>query len=220
MKISDLKTRVDTLIQLADNAVEALKTGASGHVELLHQFRSGGFSFLKSAFGKEHTFYEAFQSRVYKPEDHIVSTKEAKGVLMAAKEEIDNGWLFELKTIVSAEIFDDFFEMANYLLSGGFKDAAAVMIGGILEGHLRQLCSKNGIHLTYVNPKGETKNKMADQMNNELYAAKVYNLTDQKQVVAWLDIRNKSAHGEYGAYTKEQVVNMLAGVINFTTRIV
>jgi hypothetical protein len=47
----------------------------------------------------------------------------------------------------------------------------------------------------------------------------VYNLLDQKQVTAWLDFRNKAAHGEYKAYTAEQVKLMNQGVVNFITRV-
>ena len=38
-----------------------------------------------------------------------------------------------------AELFADFLEMADYLLSEGYKDPAAVLGGSMLEEHLRQL---------------------------------------------------------------------------------
>ncbi len=41
-------------------------------------------------------------------------------------------------------------------------------------------------------------------MNNELAAFGAYNKLDQKNVTAWLDLRNKAAHAQYHEYTAEQ----------------
>jgi len=41
---------------------------------------------------------------------------------------------------------------------------------------------------------------------------------DQKNVTAWLDLRNKAAHGLYDQYNREQVETMLKGVIEFSAR--
>ncbi|AIY39887.1 hypothetical protein LT85_0727 [Collimonas arenae] len=43
-------------------------------------------------------------------------------------------------------------------------------------------------------------------------------MLDQKSVTAWLDLRNKAAHGKYSEYTKEQVEVMCQGVVNFMAR--
>ena len=67
-------------------------------------------------------------------------------ILKSIKAEIQNGWFQSYKGIISSEIFSDFLEMASHLLDNGYKDASAVMIGGVLEEHLRQLCVTNGIN--------------------------------------------------------------------------
>jgi len=56
-------------------------------------------------------------------------------------------------------------------------------------------------------------------MNAELASVGAYNKLDQKGVTAWLDLRNKAAHGHYAEYTGEQVGNMLLGVQEFMRRI-
>ena len=55
-------------------------------------------------------------------------------------------------------------------------------------------------------------------MNNELATAGAYNKLDQKNVTAWLDLRNKAAHGSHAEYTAEQVEMMLTGVREFSAR--
>jgi hypothetical protein len=100
-------------------------------------------------------------------------------------------------------------------LEQGYKDPAAVVTGSVLESHLHKLCDKNSIPV--VNPDGSPKK--ADKLNAELTAGGAYNLLDQKSVTAWLDLRNKAAHGKYAEYTKDQVALMLENVRNFISRI-
>jgi len=87
-----------------------------------------------------------------------------------------------------------------------------------LEEHLRQLCDKASIAV-YVIKGGDRVPKKADLLNGELAAANVYNKIDQKQVTAWLGIRNSAAHGKYSDYSEAQVQGMLDGVTNFTARV-
>jgi hypothetical protein len=42
---------------------------------------------------------------------------------------------------------------------------------------------------------------------------------DQKQVTAWLGLRNDAAHARYDNYTEHQVKDMLSGITNFMVRI-
>ena len=126
------------------------------------------------------------------------------------------GWLNTAKGLVSAEIFADLLEMAEHLLEEGYKDPAAVVAGSVLEEHLRQLCQRSDIEMTQP---GGGKPKKADLLNADLVRAGVYNQLDQKQITAWLDLRNKAAHGRYGEYSKEQVALMLQSVSDFMVRV-
>ncbi len=103
--------------------------------------------------------------------------------------------------------------MASYLLDEGYKDPAAVLIGGVLEEHLRKLCIKYGISI-----EENYKPKKADKINSDLSKEKVYSKLDQKSITAWLDLRNKAAHGKYDEYSKKQVLLMLEGVRKFISR--
>ena len=88
--------------------------------------------------------------------------------------------------------------MADYLTQQGYKDAAAVVVGSVLEQHLRKLSQRNSIDV--VQSGGAPKK--ADALNSELAGATVYSKLVQKNVTAWLGLRNKAAHGEYTEYTK------------------
>jgi hypothetical protein len=136
------------------------------------------------------------------------------GALRALRRDYDSGYLTSVQSLVRAELFVDFLEMAEHLMQQGYKDPAAVLIGSVLEGHLRALCNARGIPCEVAG-----RPKKADSMNADLAGAGVYNKLDQKSVTAWLDLRNKAAHGHYGEYTTEQVRSMLGGVQEFMTRV-
>lgn len=132
------------------------------------------------------------------------------GILKALRTDYEQGHLESINELIHADIFGDFLEMAKYLLEEGYKDPAAVIAGGVIEEHLRKLCLKNGIDtLQGARP------KKADAMNAELVKNSVYTKLDQKNITAWLDLRNKAAHGEYNEYTKENVSLMIQGILHF-----
>jgi hypothetical protein len=51
------------------------------------------------------------------------------GVLSALREAYESGYLATVGQLLRAEVFADFLEMAEHLLSEGYKDPAAVLIG-------------------------------------------------------------------------------------------
>ena len=135
------------------------------------------------------------------------------GILAALRSDVDGDYLQSLAELIRADLFSDFLSMAEYLLDGGYKEAAAVLIGGVLEEQLRSLAIKSGVPATV----GSRPIKV-DQLNADLARANVYSVLYQKNVTAWLDLRNKAAHGKHAEYTKEQVVLMLQGVQDFAAR--
>ncbi|MDP1725675.1 MAG: hypothetical protein Q8M15_02745 [Bacteroidota bacterium] len=185
------------------------------NTELFMEFRTSCLSFILNLFGSQHPYYKDFLTTVteIKHQDTLIG----KGILKAIKVEIDGGWLQTFKGLVSSEIFSDFLEMAEHLLKEKYKDPAAVMIGSVLEEHLRQLCVKSGIPINDEKG-GKAIPKKADTLNGDLGNLGIYNKLDQKNVTALLDLRNKAAHGKYGDYTQQQVEIMLQSVTDFMTR--
>ncbi|MGD0591635.1 MAG: hypothetical protein ABSA44_12700 [Bacteroidota bacterium] len=221
MKLDSLLKRANELLEYGQRVLGSTRQSSydsSKYVDsgLFAGFRAAALSFFKSTFGELHPYYKDFDGQVKYADPYC--TDRGIGILNAAKDEIQGGWLISVKGLVSAEIFSDFFDMASYLLSEDYKDPAAVMIGSILEEHLRQLCTKNGI-TTEVTKDGRPVPKKADALNSELASNTIYSKLDQKNVTSWLDLRNKAAHGRYSEYTKEQVNLMSQAVIEFMTRV-
>lgn len=225
MKISDLILRVD---QLIEQGQRVLSTHYSIYDNLSDQninyvnysdmagFRAAALSFITTTYPPNHSYYSEFDSAT--KSNYMEHARSGISILKSIKDEIEGGWLFSVKGLVSGEIFADFLEMADHLLSNNYKDAAAVIAGSVLEEHLRQLCMKNGIE-TEIELNGELKPKKADRMNSDLTKADIYNRLDQKYITTWLDLRNKAAHGQYNEYNKDQVVSMLQGITEFIKRV-
>lgn len=219
MRLEDLVRRAEQLVEQAEETLKRA-TDASGYGRHVPSadfaaLRTAALSFIERVFGREHPHYREFDSSVEDVNHYYV--ERALGILRAVRDELQGGWLVTARGLISAEVFADFLEMAEHLLEEDYKDAAAVMIGSVLEEHLRQLASREGITLTEVR-KGRTVRKKAELLNAELRKAGVYNALDQKNVTSWLGLRNNAAHGEYDQYIKDQVVLLLGSVRDFIAR--
>jgi hypothetical protein len=221
MTLKDLQTQIDKLIAQAEAALKNVHSIQYSSVPVMQTedwaaLRAAGLAFIEATFGREHSYYGEFDRGL--PDTYPSSGKHALGVLSAIRDQIYGGWIGTTKGLVAAEVFADFLEMAEHLLDQGYKDAAAVIVGSVLEEHLRQLCIAAAILVEDVSS-GRPVPRKADTLNADLTKAGKYNKLDQKSVTAWLDLRNKAAHGKYTEYTREHVTLMLAGVQEFATRI-
>jgi hypothetical protein len=140
--------------------------------------------------------------------------RELAGIMTALRANYLAGYLQSVEGLIRGEVFDDFLEMAGHLLDSGYKDASAVIVGSVLEEHLRKLGSL--YQVTIVDSQGAPKK--ADRINAELAKASAYGSLDQKSITSWLGLRNNAAHGRYGGYEASQVVLMLQGVRDFIAR--
>ena len=108
-------------------------------------------SFIASLHGENSLWYRKFS-------EAAGNTDRIYGILKALKHEISYGKV-NFQQVVRAELFSDFLEMAKHLLDKGYKDPAAVMIGGVLEQQLRKLCLKNQILIDFTDAKGKLRQK-------------------------------------------------------------
>lgn len=142
---------------------------------------------------------------------HYSHFTQMLGVARAIKHEIASDLLMDFRALLQSEVFADFLEMGEYLLQEGYKDAAAVIVGSVLEDRLRVLSLR--MKLPVANDAG--KPLTIDPLNSQLAKADAYSKLIQKQITTWAHVRNKAAHGQYDEYTKEQVQMMLVFVQSF-----
>lgn len=143
-------------------------------------------------------------------EQHMQSLS---GVLKSLRQAIDHDYLRSVRQLIHAEVFTDILEMADYLHEQGYKDAAAMMAGGVLEQHIRQLCAAHTIPTSDPDATtGKMRPRPTERLNAELARAGAYDKGAQKNITGWLDLRNKAAHGRYSEYSLEDVGPFIQGI--------
>ena len=140
------------------------------------------------------------------------------GIVSALLYDIENDYLESIAESIRAEVYVDYVEMAEDLLENNYKDAAAVILGSVIEEKIRTLCTKNGINIMNDN-EGVLKPKSIETLNQELYKNEVYIKTDMKAITTWMSLRNSAAHGKYDEVDKNQVQIMKMYINDFLNRV-
>jgi hypothetical protein len=125
---------------------------------------------------------------------------------------------FKIEPSIRRALFFDFLDMAASLLEESDRlsaaTSAAFLAGATFEEYLRKLAEANGIETVGLD--GERVG--AESLNAELCGEGVYDLTEQMQATAWLDLRNKAYLGKRHEFTAEEVRLMIQGVREFMSR--
>jgi hypothetical protein len=159
---------------------------------------------LEELLGSDHVYTKSFDDEVSSTTVHSHYVKIGRALLEVIYQDITEGFLRKLETLISAEIFSDFLEMANHLFDNGYKDPAASLCGAVLEDGLRKIAGSNGIKVQ--------ANDNLNSLNTKCAQAKIYNDLARKQVIVWTGIRNYADHGQFDQYTVDNVREMLQGV--------
>jgi hypothetical protein len=141
----------------------------------------------------------------------------AIGVFQGVRDLIDGDRLGSLVDMLRLETENDLLDQAKTLLDANHKAAGAVIAGGALETHLRNLCRKYGIAVTGDGSLSKFDGAISQARNTG--TATAYSATDSKHVVSWGGIRNDAAHdpGTFKA-SKEDVRRMIEGIRDFISR--
>lgn len=174
-----------------------------------YQWFTSSQNILVRVFGEDSQHFKNFTSQKDPQGLTYSPVKRALGVLKAALDDYEGGYLFDLRKLVEAEVLDDFIEQAEVLLASGFHAPAAVVAGCVLEDTLRKLCHLNDLALP-PRPK-------LDSMNAELAKAGVYTKLIQKRITAIADIRNNAAHGQWDQFTAHDIKDAVAWIRRFVT---
>lgn len=210
--------RLGSLSRRAKNYLDELFVADSEDVEYGWRvaWQTQSRQCLRDLAGPQHEYTQAFDN--FASGEFVNNIQAGRFLLEALSEDIHNGYFNGFREMVHADMFSDFLDMGQHLLeNGGYKDAAAVMAGGVLEEHMRKLCQKNGIPIE-VEKRGEMAPKTAEVMNHDLAREGVYSKTDQKAVLLWLGIRNDAVHANYEKYAADQVELMIQGLRQFVAR--
>jgi hypothetical protein len=189
-------------------------SGGAVSIDAISEFITGSRAAIFRIAGEKSAYMAEFEAARANTDWIGFQALKIIGIVRQLKHDLGYGYLTTTRELLHAELFADFLEMSEHLISEGYKDAAAVIGGSALEVHLRNLAAKHSLSVEF-----NGKPKKADQLNSELAAENAYSKLDQKNVTAWLDLRNKAAHGHYQDYGETQVRLFLSQISDFMVRI-
>jgi hypothetical protein len=214
-------TEIDDLVVRAEKLSREASRAGSGlgfdRIEELSAIANRGGQLIRRLYEAESQFLESWRkvlsnkSFTNMHSNHYEHVSELAGILRAVQHDVKSGLMRNLRGLLQAEIFADFLEMAEHLLHEGYKDAAAVLLGAVLEDSLRKLAATHNVPVTSSGGKALT----IDPLNVALAKAGAYGPLVQKQITTWANLRNDAAHGHFEKYDQDQVKQMLLFVQKF-----
>ncbi|MDT3281872.1 hypothetical protein [Shewanella scandinavica] len=135
---------------------------------------------------------------------YLNTFERLRAIFIAAREDYEGGYLKTTRTLIQAELFDSELEQARALFSAGYKSAAAIVAGVVLENSLRELCDRSDI-----------QHAKLDKMNADLAKIGIYNVLTQKRLTTLAGVRNSAAHGKSDEFKDRDVEDMIRDVERF-----
>ncbi len=173
------------------------------------RFRTSALNLVRRSCGENSDHYQELRrlAEAKHSADNSYYMIHCFGVVEAASRDFAAGLLFDMKSLISAEVLGDFIEQSEALLQAGYHIPAASLLGAVLEDTLRKLCERHQIQVAQ-------KTKI-DVLNTDLARAEVYDKLVQKRITALADIRNNADHGHFDRFRREDVEDMLRWIRAF-----
>ncbi len=166
---------------------------------------------LMQIFGAEDVRANAFRYRY----DEITLSREwlhrPLSIIEYAINDLEKGYVFDLRQLLAGEVFDDLLEMAEYLHGQGYHLPAGSLAGAVLEDSLRRLCRKQ-------QPPIEWAGHSYISTLNDLLRDRVYPKPTWRKIQHWTDLRNDIDHHNFETPEEikpHDVEQMIEGVQHF-----
>lgn len=169
----------------------------------LHKWELSCMNVLERTFGKESLYCLNYQ-RYTTYNNPNATICDGIACLESAKEEIEKGFLYKIERLISADLFDSILEHAEFLLSNGHKDSAAVLGRVVIENTLKRIAERESIAF----PDKVKKSKINEILwKNQVYDKFVWRLTQD-----YINLGNSADHGDFGKYSNDEVEDMLVWI--------
>lgn len=175
------------------------------------RFRTESLNLIKRTCGEESEHYQQMRrlAEGKNTSSNSLYYHQCYGVLEAAYRDFSEDFLFDIRTMVRADLLGSFIEQAEILLNEGYYVPAASLTGAVLEDTLRKMCDQRNISYP-------EKTKI-DVLNTLLAKAGAYKKLIQKEITAKADIRNNADHGKFDQFTEPDVKDMVIWVQRFVS---
>lgn len=149
-----------------------------------------------------------YGERVYEPRSAAQPMMQ-QATIIDGLERRFKSTLFDIKTLVHADILDDELHASEELNKNGFQRGAGAVAGVVLEGHLGAVCERHQLTLRKKDP-------AISDLNDALKSAAVIDTVQWRFIQHLGDIRNKCDHKKSLEPTKDEVAELIDGVRKVT----
>lgn len=129
-----------------------------------------------------------------------------RGIFLAAKSDYDGGYLFQLESVISGEIFADFVVAAKRALAENQKDVAAVLASAALEDALKRFANINGLVVD---------DKVMQEVISALKSKGLVSGPQKSLLDSMPRVRDAAMHAEWNKITAQDVGSMIGFVEQF-----
>ena len=133
----------------------------------------------------------------------IPEFQQQLSIVKAARATLESS-LFDLTTILQADLFDSEIESAKALVKAGYLRAAGAVCGVVIEKHLKQVCANHGA-------KPNKRNPTISDFNQLLKDEDIISVPDWRFIQHLTDIRNICDHAKAKEPSKQEIEDLLAG---------
>lgn len=176
---------------------------------------------LHDTVGGTHPLMVALKSALEKA-DAYRAVAASRGVIKL----FDEGGLRSPRLAIAHELEGDLLSLAQSQTESAERASdttarqihlaiSAFLAGAALEDALRRLCDAHGV--TY-DPQRASIAKLQPALFQPSRQIEVMTSTENKQVTAWGDTRNKADHGKFAELTQAEVLAMVIGVRGFVDK--
>jgi len=163
-------------------------------------------SLILAVYGETSPHYQNFLQAFKKCSGYDYDVHALRGIFLAAKDDFDGGYVFNVDLRVSGEVFGDFVALAKQALSEGHKDVAAVLGCAALEDALKRFAIANGLAV-----EGRTMQEVV----NQLKASGLVSGAQKTLLESMPKLRNYALHADWSKLSEPDVSSVIDFVEHF-----
>lgn len=170
---------------------------------------SSSLNLIRSVFGEASPHFARLNAEVTRTQNNFIGHHHldaCRGIFTGAKSDAEGGFIFQLESEISSEVFGDFVALAKAVLSEGHHTVAAVLACAALEDALKRYASRNGL---------QTDGKTMEDVVNALKGAGLVSGAQKALLGAMPKVRNFAMHADWDKITPQDAGSVIGFVEAF-----